>query len=157
MGSIVYPPGSLDAREFGYCEFHSLHHTLGTAAAARLEEAAFCCCLQNFESAVSIFNAFPVESRHHPVVAYYHSRFIGCNGWISSVQTYFRKHWLQRTNSYHNSKILVSNTLLRIRRGMVHYYAESHLALVRDAMRETRSWLIHVPTQEYSDVQVPSI
>lgn len=155
MGSIICPPGSLDARKFRYGDIRSLHHTLDTAAAARLEEAALCCCLRDFDSAVAIFDAFPVDSLNHPVIAYYHSqvywlqwRLFKCADILEGALTAAN----QSLPQFGDTGIC---TLLRVFRGSVQYYAEGHFTLMRDAMRETKSWLFDVPIQQYTDVQVP--
>jgi hypothetical protein len=156
MGSILCPPGSLDAREFRYGDIRSLHHTLDTATVARLEEAALCCCLRDFDSAAAIFQAFPVESLNHPVVAYYHSQvywlqwlLFKCADILDRASTTANQFLPQ----FENTGIY---TLLRLFRGSVQYYAEGHFTLVRDSVREIRSWLFDVPIQLYTDVQVPS-
>lgn len=156
MASIVGPPGSLDARKSRYGDIRSLHHTLDTATAARLEEAALCCCLRDFDSAAAIFHAFPVESLNHPVVAYYRSQVYWLQ-WLPLKCADILDGALTTANQFlpqfEDTGIY---TLLRLFRGSVQYYAEGHFTLVRDSMRESRSWLSDVPIQQYTDVQVPS-
>lgn len=154
MGSIALPSGSLDARTFRYSDLRSLHHTLEAQVVAQLEEASLCCFLRDFEPAQEIFDTFPVDLCCHPVIAYQHAQVY----WLQ---------WLQYKGAEILEKALAAEgkfesvfrdsgvyTLLRICYGLVKYYAEGNFAPARDAMREVRGWLLYVPIEEYTDVQV---
>lgn len=152
MESTIYPPGSQDARDFSYGDIRSLHSTLDGATAAQLEEAILCCHLRDFEPALAIFNDFPSKLRVHPVIAYYHSQAY----WLQWLH-FKGANVLQEAQAaaddfvpqFRDSGVY---TLLRMCRGLVQYYAEGHFTLAREAM--IRSWLSHVPIEEYTDIQV---
>lgn len=52
---------AFDARQFRYASLLSQHDDLDITTIAKIEEAAMCCHLRDFQAALCIFDALPVE------------------------------------------------------------------------------------------------
>ena len=145
MESIFHPPGPVDAQKFQYGDLGSLYHTLDHEVVERLEEAILCCWLRDFESAMAIFDSFPMKLRHHPVIAYQHSQaywmqwshFKGANIVQEALAAASRFQ-----SPFQQSDVYI---LLRLFYGTMKFFAEGNLTVARDAMRELRNRLSNVP------------
>ena len=152
--STFQPPGTLDARIFKYGELPSLYYTLDDETVARVEEAALCCSLRDFESALAIFEALPIEVGSHPLVAYHHSQAYWLQ-WCHFKSANILWEALAEADAFApRFKDTGVYTLLRVCYGIAKYYSDGDLSHARDAMREIKGWLSRIPIQEYMDVQV---
>lgn len=144
----------LDARKFKYGSLSSLYDTLDASTTARLEEAALCCHMRDFQAALTILDAFPVEIRHHPVVAYEHSQIYWLEWSLLDCARILREAlmWAEENRDDVDERGIY--TLLRVSYGRIEVYNKGDFTLARDAMRETSGWLSNIPIEQYTEVQV---
>lgn len=143
-----------DARQYRYVSLLSQRDDLDVATIAKIEEAAMCCHLRDFQAASSIFDALPVEISKHPFVVYERSQvywldwsLYKCEGVLEEGNAWGKDH-------APDSVKLGIYTLLRMALGRVRAMTRGNLTDGRDALREVKQWLLDVPVRDYTDVQV---
>ena len=145
---------AVDACQFQYSSLLSQLDGLDTATIAKTEAAALCCHLRDFKAAWCIFDALPVQVAQHPLIVYERSQvywldwsLYKCEKVLEDGIAWGKDH----TTDSANPGIY---TLLRIALGRVRAMTRANLTQGRDALREVRRWLLNVPIEDYTDVQV---
>lgn len=144
----------LDARKFKYGFLSSQYDTLDASTAAQLEQAALCCHMRDFPAALTILNAFPVEVRHHPVVAVEHSQVYFLEWNLLDCARILREalSWAEENRADVDEHGIY--TLLRLSFGRAEVYTKGDFTIARDAIRELNDWLHNVFIEQYTEVQV---
>ena len=145
---------ALDARQFRYASLLSQHDHLDIATIAKIEEAAMCCHLRDFQAASYIFDALPAEISHHPSIVYERSQVYWLNWSLYKCEKVIEEGIAWGKDHTPNSAQPGIYTLLRIALGRVRAMTHGNLTEGRDALREVRRWLLSVPVKDYTGVQV---
>ena len=145
---------AFDARQFRYSSLLSQYDNLEIATIAKIEEAAMCCHLRDFQAAFSIFDALPVEILQHPIVVYERSQVYWLDWSLYKCEKVLEEGIAWGKDHASGSAELGIYTLLRIALGRVRAMTRGNLTEGRDALREVRHWLLDVPVKDYTDVQV---
>lgn len=148
---------ALDARQFHYGSLCSQYGGLDNATIARIEDAAMCCHLRDFQAALHIFDALPPELSHHPVVVYEHSQVHWLDWSLYKCEKVLEEGIAWAKENTPNSGRPGVYTLLRIVLGRTKVYTDGNFREARDAMREVKAWLSETPIEEYTDVQVSRV
>jgi len=145
---------TLDARRFRYGSLSSQCNDFNAATIARIEEAAMCCHLRDFQAALQIFDALPLHLSRHPAIVYEHSQVYWLDWSLFKCETVLseRVAWAKEHVPGFSSPGVY--TLLRIVLGKIRAFTIGNFTEARDAMKEVKNWLAKVPIQEYTDVQV---
>ena len=145
---------AFDACQFQYTSLPSQIDGLDVATIAKVEAAALCCHLRDFQAALCIFDALPVHVTQHPLIVYERSQvywqdwsLYKCEKVLEEGIAWGKDH----TTDSANPGIY---TLLRIALGRVQAMTRGDLTQGRDALREVKRWLFNIPNEEYTDVQV---
>lgn len=147
-----------DSRPFAtvslYGSLSSQYLTLDPVFIPPLEKAVLLCHVRAFKDALKIFDSFPTELRHHPIVAYEHATaywyqwsLFDCAkvlqdalSWAEAHATSFSQHGIY--------------TLLRIFAGKLDLFTKADLTRGRDGLREVRAWLVNTEFEKYGDIEV---
>lgn len=148
---------ALDARQFHYGSLCSQYGDLDNATIARIEEAAMCCHLRDFQAALHIFDALPPELSQHPVVVYERSQVYWLDWSLYECEKVLEEGIAWSKKNTPDSGRPGVYTLLRIVLGRTKVYTNGNFREARDAMRETKAWLSETPIEEYTDVQVSRV
>ena len=137
-----------------YGRLSSLYHTLDAAVIPQLEQAIIYSSVRAFKEALGLFQTFPDESRHHPVITVEHANMLW-RQWSLSDCCKVLEEALEfgcRNASDINDHGVY--TLLRIFLGKLYVFTKGDFTQARDSMREVRAWLIQTPVAEYTDLEV---
>ena len=145
---------AFDACQFQYASLLSQHDNLDIATIAKIEEAAMCCHLRDFQAALRIFDALPVETTQHPLVVYERSQVYWLDWSLYQCEKVLEEGIAWGKDHTPDSSKPGIYTLLRIALGRVRAMTRCNLTEGRDALREFRRWLLDVPVKDYTDVQV---
>lgn len=137
-----------------YGRLSSLYHTLDAAVIPQLEQAIIYSSVRAFKEALGLFQTFPDESRHHPVITVEHANVLW-RQWSLSDCCKVLEEALEfgRSNASDINDHGVY-TLLRIVLGKLYVFTKGDFTQARDSMREVRAWLIQTPVAEYTDLEV---
>ena len=145
---------AFDACQFQYTSLLSQCDGLDLSAITKIEAAALCCHLRDFQAALYIFDALPVQVTRHPLTVYERSQvywrdwsLYKCEEVLEEGIAWGKDHTVDSANPG-------IYTLLRIALGRVRAMTRANLTQGRDALREVRRWLLNVSIEEYTDVQV---
>lgn len=147
---------AFDARQFQYASLPSQHDGLDISTMAKIREAALCCHLRDFQAALCIFDALPVETTQHPVIVYERSQVYWLDWSLYKCERVLEEGIAWGKDHMPDSAEPGIYTLLRIALGRVRAMTRGNLTEGRNALREVRRWLFNVPVKDYSDVQVES-
>lgn len=144
----------LDARKFKYGSLSSQYDTLDASTTAQLEQAALCCHMRDFQAALVILDALPLEIRHHPVVAFEHSQVYWFDWSLLDCARVLREAlvWAEENRADYAENGIY--TLLRVSFGRMEVYNKGDFTMARDAMREINDWLSNTSIEQYTEVQV---
>lgn len=145
---------AFDARHFRYVSLLSQYDDLDMATMAKIEEAAMCCHLRDFQAALCIFDALPVEIAQHPLIVYERSQVYWLDGSLYKCEKVLEEGITWGKDHKPDSAEPGIYTLLRIALGRVRAMTRGNLTECRDTIREVRSWLSNVSIKEYTSVQV---
>ena len=145
---------AFDARNFRYASLHSEHDDLDIATMARIEEAAMCCHLRDFQAALCIFDALPIEIAQHPLVVYERSQVYLLDWSLYKCEKVLEEGIIWGKTHSPDSAEPGIYTLLRLALGRVRAMTHGNLTEGREALREVRRWLLNVSVNDYTDVQV---
>ena len=145
---------AFDARDFRYAPLLSQHDDLDTATMARIEEAVMCCHLRDFQAALCIFDALPVEIAQHPLIVYQRSQVYWLDWSLYKCEKVLEEGITWAKDHTPNSAEPGIYTLLRASLGMVRMLTRGNLTEGRNALREVRRWLSNVSVEDYTSVQV---
>ena len=157
MSDIQHLPNwqnGLDARKFQYGSLSSQYDTLDASTIAQLEQAALCCHMRDFQAALTILESFPVDIRHHPVVAFEHSQVYFLDWSLLDCARVLRDALIWAEENRPDVDEHGIYTLLRLSFGRTQVYNHGDFTFARDAMRKVNGWLSNIPIQQYSEVQV---
>lgn len=157
MGDLQHLPirqNGLDARKFQYGSLSSQYDTLDATTTAQLEQAALCCHMRDFQAALTILESFPVEIRHHPVVAFERSQVYFLDWSLLDCARVLRDALIWAKENRPDVDEHGIYTLLRVSFGRTKVYNQGDFTFARDAMREINGWLSNTSIEQYSDVQV---
>ena len=147
---------AFDARQFRYASLPSQHDDLDSATIVEFQEAALCCHLRDFQTALCIFDALPVKILQHPLIVYERSQVYWLDWSLYKCEKVLEEGIAWGRNHSPDSAKPGIYTLLRIALGRVRAMTCGNLTEGRDALREVRRWLTNVPVKDYTDVQVKS-
>ena len=145
---------AFDARHFRYASLLSEYGDLDIATMARIEEAAMCCHLRDFQAALCIFDALPVEIAQHPLIVYERSQVYWLDWSLYKCEKVLEEGITWGKTHLPDSAEPGIYTLLRIALGRVRAMTRGNLTEGRNTLREVRRWLLNVSVQDYTDVQV---
>ncbi|KAL9119341.1 MAG: hypothetical protein Q9187_004105 [Circinaria calcarea] len=140
----------------GYARYGTLwsqYDSLDDATISRLERAILYSELRAFKRSRAIYNAFPADLRHHPVVAIEQAMM----HWLewrlldAAERLEASLHWAQENGKDINTPGIY--TLLRIVLAKVEIFTKSDFTKARDSMKELMAWLAKTPVEHYTDVQ----
>ena len=145
---------TFDARQFRYASLLSQRDGLDAATIAKIEEAAMCCHLRDFQAALCIFDALPAKVRQHPSIVYERSQVHWLDWSLYNCETVLEEGITWGKELTPDSAKPGIYTLLRIALGRVRAMTRGNFTEGRDALREVKHWLLHVPVEDFTDVQV---
>ncbi|KAG8525556.1 uncharacterized protein KY384_009200 [Bacidia gigantensis] len=145
---------TFDARQFRYTSLQSQYDDLDGATFAQIEEAAMCCHLRDFQAASCILDALPLEIRQHPAIVYERSQILWLDWSLFKCESVLEGGIVWGKDHIPDSAKPGIYALLRIALGRVRAMTRGDLTDGRNALREVRGWLLDVPIEEYTDVQV---
>ena len=145
---------TFDARQYRYASLVSQHGDLDAATIAQIEEAAMLCHLRNFQAALRIFDGLPTGLSHHPAILYEHSQVYWLDWSLYKCEKLLEEGIAWGKDHFPDPTKPGMYTLLRIALGRIRAMTRGNLTQGRDAMREVRRWLLNVPVEDYTDVQV---
>lgn len=145
---------AFDARQSRYASLLSQHDHLDGATIAKIEEAAMCCHLRDFQAALCIFDALPVEILQHPSVVYERSQVYWLDWSLYKCEKVLEEGIAWGKDHTPDSAKPGIYTLLRIALGRVRAMTRGNLTQGRDGLREVRRWLHNTPVRDYTDIQV---
>lgn len=145
---------AFDARQFQYAALPSQHDDLDIATIAKIQEAALCRHLRDFQAALCIFDALPVNIAQHPLIVYERSQVYWLDWSLYNCEHVLEEGIAWGKNHTPDSAQPGIYTLLRIALGRVRAMTRGNLTEGRDALKEVRRWLLNVPVEDYTDVQV---
>jgi len=137
-----------------YGRLSSLYHTLDAAVIPQLEQAIIYSIVRAFKEALGLFQTFPDESRHHPVIAAEYANMLWRQWSLSDCCEVLEEaldFGCRNASEINDHGIF---TLLRIFLGKVYVFRKGDFTQARDSMREVRAWLIQKPVAEYTELQV---
>lgn len=132
------------------------YDSLDPPTIARLEKAILFCHVRAFKKAAEIFESFSIELRHHPVIAYEHSMVYWCQWSLLSCAKVLQEAFTWAETAAESLDQPGIYTLLRVFAGKVDVFTKADFTKARDSMREIRTWLLNVPYNQYTDIQVKS-
>ena len=145
---------TFDACQFQYASLLSQIAGLDSATIAKVEAAALCCHLRDLRAALCIFDALPVHVTQHPVIVYERSQVYWLDWSLYKCEKVLEEGIAWGKDHTTDSANPGIYTLLRIALGRVRAMTRANLTQGRDALREVRRWLLDIPNEEYTDVQV---
>ena len=148
---------TFDARQFRYASLLSQRDDLDIATIAKIEEAAVCCHLRDFQAALCIFDALPANVRQHPSIVYERSQVYWLDWSLYKCETVLEEGIAWGKDRTPDSAKPGIYTLLRIALGRVRALTRGNFTEGRDALREVKHWLLHVPVEDFTDVQVRAL
>lgn len=148
---------TFDARQFRYASLLSQRDDLDVATIAKIEEAAMCCHLRDFQAALCIFDALPAKVRQHPSIVYERSQVYWLDWSLYKCETVLEEGITWGKDRTPDSAKPGIYTLLRIALGRVRAMTRGNFTEARDALREVKRWLLHVPVEDFTDVQVRAL
>lgn len=139
-----------------YGTLWSQYDTLDDATISRLESAILYSELRAFEQSRAIYDAFPADIRHHPVVAIEQAMMHWLEWRLLDAAETLKDslYWAQKNGKDINRPGIY--TLLRIVLAKVEIFTKRDFTKARDSMKELMAWLAKVPVEQYTDVQVCS-
>ena len=142
------------AQHFQYGSLSSQYVNLDAAAVARIEEAAMCCHLRDFQAGLQVLETLPPELSRHPAIVYEKSELCWYSWSLIKCEEILEEGlaWAERNVSDSSSNGVY--TLLRIALGRTKACTHGNFIEARTAMREVRAWLLEVPVEQYTDVHV---
>ena len=132
----------------------SLYHILDTSIIPRLEQAIIYSSIRAFKEASELFQTFPGELCHHPVIAVEHAQMLWRQWSLLDCSKVLEK---ALEFGHRNARDINDHgiyTLLRIFKGKLNVFTKGDFTLARDSMREVKAWLIETPISEYADIEV---
>ena len=150
-------PAQLDSDSPGPARYGSLcshYNTLDTSTISKLEEAILYCRVRAFKESLAIFDAFPTDLKHHPVIAYEHSLAHWSRWTLWDCARVLREAlaWAEENRADVNSTGIY--TLLRLALGKAEVFTKGDFTRARDSMRDIKRWLGKLPIEDYIDLQV---
>ena len=145
---------NLDVCRLSYGSLSSQYIDLSDTTIVQIEEAAMCCHLRDFPAGLQILDSLPVELSRHPAVVYERSELLWHNWSLTSCEEFLEESLAWAKEHVPNSGKYGIYTLLRLALGRIKAYTMGNFTEARDAIREVKAWLLHVPVKEYTDVQV---
>lgn len=138
-----------------YGSLWSQYHTLDAATILLLEKAVLYCHVRAFEQSLAIHDAFPVQIKHHSIVAFEKSLTFWALWRIWDCADVLRDalDWADCNNSLESNAPGIY-TLLRATLGLTEIYCKGDFTQARDSLVEIRTWLLTTPIDEYNDLQV---
>ena len=144
----------IDARQYRYASVSSQHDDIDLATMAKIEEAAMCCHLRDFQGALCIFDALPADASQHPSIVYERSQVYWLDWSLYKCEKVLEEGIAWGKDRATDSAKTGIYTLLRMALGTVRAMTRGNLTEGRDALREVRHWLLNVPVEDYTSVQV---
>ena len=148
---------TFDARQFRYASLLSQRDDFDVATIAKIEEAAMCCHLRDFQAALCIFDALPAKIRQHPSIVYERSQVYWLDWSLYNCERVLEEGIAWGKDLTPDSAKPGIYTLLRIALGRVRAMTRGDFTEGRDALREAKRWLLHVPVEDFTDVQVRAL
>ena len=145
---------AVDACQSQYTSLLSQTDGLDVATIAKVEAAALCCHLRDFQTALGIFDSLPVHVTQHPLIVYERSQVYWLDWSLYKCEKVLEDGIAWGKDHTPDSANPGVYTLLRIALGRVRAMTRANLTQGRDALREVRCWLLNIPNEEYTDVQV---
>ena len=145
---------AFDACQFQYTSLLSQFDGLDVTTIAKVEAAALCCHLRDFQAALRIFDALPVHVIQHPLIVYERSQVYWLDWSLYKCEKVLEEGIAWGKDHTTDSANPGVYTLLRMALGRVRAMTRANLTQGRDALREVRRWLLSISIEEYNDVQV---
>lgn len=148
---------TFDARQFRYVSLPSQQGHFDHATMAKIEEAAMCCHLRDFQAALRILDALPMETLQHPAVVYERSQVHWLDWSLYQSEKVLEEGITWRRDHAPDSADPGIYTLLRMALGRVRAMTRGNLTEGRDALREVRRWHLNVSIDDYTEIQVETL
>lgn len=138
-----------------YGSLWSQYHTLDASTIVPLEQAVLYCQVRAFKESLAIYDEFPEEIKHHPIVAFEKSLTFWALWRLLDCANVLRKA-LSLADSENSQKSNTPGiyTLLRATLGLTEIYSEGNFTQAKMSLMEIRKWLLNTSIDEYNDLQV---
>lgn len=150
-------PADSDSRRFAIvCQYGSLssqYFTLHPVFIPQLEKAILLCHVRAFKEALVIFNSFPFELRHHPIVAYEHAMVYWYQWSLLDCAKVLQDALAPEARAINFNQYGIY-TLLRVFAGKLDLFTKADFRRGRDGIREIRAWLVNTRFETYDDIEV---
>ncbi len=137
-----------------YGRLSSLYHTLDAAVISQLEQAIVYSSVRAFKEALGLFQTFPDESRHHPVITVEYANMLWRQWSLSDCCKVLEEALEIGCEIASDINDHGVYTLLRIFLGKLYVFTKGDFTQARDSMQEVRAWLIQTPVAVYTDLEV---
>ncbi|ERF75709.1 hypothetical protein EPUS_01539 [Endocarpon pusillum Z07020] len=160
-GDVIPLPAPLEIEPSPSVERHgnlwSQYHTLDPAAIAPLEQAILHYRVRAYDQSKAIFDAFPPELKHHPVIAFERYQTYWLDWKLKDCLNVLREAitWAEAHGKVDDASGIY--TLLRMSLARAEVLVNGDFSKARDSLREIKRWLENIPIDEYTDVQVQCI
>lgn len=152
---VQYTDSSQSEPTVRYGSLWSQYHTLDVSTIVPLEQAVLYCQVRAFTESLAIYDEFPEEIQHHPIVAFEKSLTFWALWRLSDCANVLRKAIsLADNENGQKSDAPGIYTLLRATLGLTEIYSEGNFTQARMSLMEIRKWLLTTSIDEYNDLQV---
>lgn len=135
-----------------YSPISPLYHSLHTPEVPKLDQAVLYGQTRAFQESLAIFESFTTTVKQHPVIAYEYSTVLYAQGRPKDSASVI-KDALQHQEQQQADALGIYK-LLRLSLACMNVFSEGNFVQVRDSVKEIRSWLISMPIEDYTPLQV---
>lgn len=122
-----------------------------------LDQAVLYGQVRAFKESLAIFESFSSDVKQHPVIAYELSTILYAQGRPKDSANVITETLLHEQQHLHARDFSNIYRFLRLSLAVMEVFSEGSFVRARESLKEIRAWLLFIPIEDYTPLQVGSL